>query len=315
MALDLPSTVTEGAFFDLLITFILFAGITWLISIINNLVSRLAIYHDPKSEPFLKKVFLVFMIYILLSIPVLFSIWVSITFIFSTKDLTATEIISLNNAKLMFIPIATLTFLFLMRMLMNPTYNNFDFLLRIGSNEGANLNKIRETTIIFKERVNSFFSSFICITLVIFLFFMIVSLWGSPDATSFQSNIGNIIPTLDEGSSITLAESYLVSLVILTLFIEIALYVGNPVFKNEWLIKIEQKQLTIEVFETFEMKKTDKLFYYANHYRVFLSKLPSKFIPSIKNKIEEIKKANSLIKRRHSSHYSYYYAEERTEDK
>ncbi len=313
MVLDLPPTVTEGIFFDLLVTFILFTGIAWLISIINDLISRLAIYHDPKSEPFLKKVFLVFMVYVLLSIPILFSIWISITFIFSTKGLSATEITSLNNAKLMFIPIATLTFLFLMRMLMNPTYNNFDSFLRMSSKGRANFNKVREATIIFKERVNSFFSSFICITLVIFLFYMIVSLWGSPDATSFQNNIGNIIPTLDEGASITLAESYLVSLVILTLFIETVLYIGNPVFKNEYLIEREQRKPTVEVFETFGLKTTDKLFYYANHNRVFLFKLPSEFIPSIKNKIEEIKKFNSLVKKRNSPHHSYYYADEMTE--
>src|SRR5208283_3206256 len=93
------------------------------------------------------KITRVFILFLGLSPFVLFSIYISLKFILiPAYNATPDEITSINNATIGVTPIATLVFLFLMRMLMNPTYNNFESIINIGSKEKTNLKKIKEVT-------------------------------------------------------------------------------------------------------------------------------------------------------------------------
>ena len=298
---------------------VLVGCIAWFISFINDSISRLAIYHNPKTkhnqngESFWVKITRVFILFLGLSPFVLFSIYISLKFILiPAYNATPDEITSINNATIGVTPIATLVFLFLMRMLMNPTYNNFESIINIGSKEKTNLKKIKEVTLVFKERVNSFFSSYIWITLIIFVFYVLVNMMGSINATMFQNTINSIIPQLNSDSIIVEAAAYFTALIILTFFIEGLLYFGHPVTQTPWLRVKKQIPLTIDTFKTFGLSRKDRLLYCINQGIALLLNTPSQFVSSLKIIFKDMKRIKPLNKK-HT--LSTYYMEEETEEK
>jgi hypothetical protein len=277
-------TLTEAFLAFLLALFFL-----WLIEHINAHISRLALYHEAKckfnnnGEPLILKIFLVFISYLNLTVPVFLSIYISIKFLPINGTLTPDEIKSFSDATILYTFIGTLTFLFLMRLLMNPTQANVDVLLKIRVikfDEGI-MEEIKK----FKDRIHSFFFSYICITLIIAIFYLLVILEGSQSYSSLEERISLFIPIIDRTTFAIDIVGFFISLTILTLFLEIVLWKAYPVIRIPWKRKTKQEPLTVENFKTFRLSARDWLLYHFNLKVSLIREIPSKAISFFKFKI------------------------------
>jgi hypothetical protein len=187
---------------------------------INEALSRLAIYHSPKTrynchgEPFYIKVWRVFTLYVFLSI--FFFVAILVTMRFSGITNLAGAVISSE--------IGTIFLLIIIRLLLNPIS---DIYLK-----GIYPKESREGAIkIFKERIVSLFFSYLCITWMVFILYLLVNI-----GVSIQISLDYFVPSdLFDLSSISLLFfSYVISLLILTLITEGFLRWCLPIDQIPW---------------------------------------------------------------------------------
>ncbi len=222
MVLDQTTIILEytGATI-IFVGFLVEVGMLFILSI-NEVLSRLAIYHSPKTqnnvngEPFLLKVWNVLITYVFLSL--FFFVAILVTMRFSGITNLDGSVISSE--------IGTIFLLIVIRWLLNPT-------------ETASLQrsypkeKAKDAIKIFKERIVSLFLSYICITWIIFVLYLIVNIAGG---VSFQTSINYFVPNdlFQPGSLLMLFISYSVSLIFLTLITEAALRWFVPIDQTPW---------------------------------------------------------------------------------
>jgi hypothetical protein len=295
MAIDLaPLLFLEG-----LAILCLISLITWLIVFVNDNLTRLGAYHVLKTkfcsngESFYLKVLKVFLIYIGLFLPVYFSIYVSLKFIQVVDVKLATQgIIELS-------PLFTIVFLILMRLLMNPTLIDVETLLKLKTRD-QDFEKIKKAAETFKERVLSFFSSYISLTLIIFFFYMLIQFYiithNPSDASSAMNTIISTESIPDNESISSMIVTYLGLLVFFTFFTEFQLWAGTPIIQTEWKRVNKQKTLGIETFETFGLSKKDKLRYHFNHKLI----IPVRNMPSKLRSFLDLKLGNYIRRCRRS---------------
>lgn len=266
----------------------LFGFISWLMIFVNNNLSQLGIYHIRKTknncngENFPIKLIKVFSTYVSLFPLVYFSIYITLKFLpFSDATIGYQGII--KGA-----PLFTIVFLILMRVLMNPTYTNVDNFLKI-LRRRQNFELVKKNTEIFKERILTFFSSYISLTLIVFILYALVEYYI---AVYNPSNIPGIIESIWPASSIpdkdtisALILTYLSLFVLFIIGIEIMLWINIPIIQTDWEIARREKPLTIDIFKTFGLSKRD-LFIYHFHQKVSLiSQMLSKTIIFLKFKL------------------------------
>jgi hypothetical protein len=300
MSVDLNSLIPL-ILLECLIVFISATYIGVLISVIDDKISQLALYHQPRTknnkngEPFYKKVIMVFWYYLLLTPFVFLSIYISLKFIQISPVSSLDQIKAINNTIAIFTPSAALIFLFLMRWLMNPTYSSISVILRYRKIDQKD--KIILTEII-KERIHSFFSSYICITLIIFIFFITVAILESiaqQDISFFENTITLLFSTnLDQDTIVKVLIVYLVSLVVLTIINEGVLFKDSPIVQTPW------------------RKGTQRTLIYYFNPQPSIYNIPSKTISFLKIQFGFIIKRNKHLNKKR--YFSYYYMEETTED-
>jgi hypothetical protein len=280
------SVLNEVVFALLLIGFFL-----WLIERVNSHTAKLATYHEGKSkfnnkgENFFLKCFLVFVSYLNLSMPVFFSIYISIILMPTPDNLTLDEAKLYYDAVIFYTFVGTLVFLFIMRFLTNPTRENYLILLKF---RRVRLdNKLFEDIRIFKERILSFFFSYICITLIIAIFYFIVCLRASQSLGGFESKIVRFIPIIDQTTLIVYTIAFFTALILFTIVIEMVLWMDHPIIKLPLEKKENQETLTVENFETFRLSQKDLLLYHFNHRLVIpIITVPPKFYSLLKLKLD-----------------------------
>jgi hypothetical protein len=214
----------------------------------------------------------------------------------------------------MITPLFTIVFLILMRLLMNPTISNVEYLLKLRRKE-PDFELVKKAAETFKERVLTFFSSYISLTLIIFIFYAIIQYYtivhnpsDLPGTVKFIIS-SDSIP--DQDSILKLAFSYLGLLILFTVLIEIGLWVGTPIIQTRWMSKKKQKPLTVETFEKFRLSKWDSFLYDLNKIISLIREMSSNFVPVLKITFEAIKRRNKRPSKKRN--FSYYYMEEMTE--
>jgi hypothetical protein len=292
MAIDLaPLLFLEG-----LAILCLISLITWLIVFVNDNLTKLGTYHVLKTkfsangETFYFKILKVFLIYISLFPPIYFSIYISLKFIQVVDVKLATQgIIELS-------PLFTIVFLILMRLLMNPTLIDIETLLKLKTRD-QDFEKIKKAAETFKERILSFFSSYISLTLIIFVFYAIIQFYiithNPSDASSAMNNILSTESIPDNESINSMIVTYLGILVFFTFFTEFQLWAGTPIIQTEWKRDNKQKPLNIEIFDTFGLSKKDKLCYLFHHrFIIPTCNIPSKLRSFLELKIDNYIRRN-----------------------
>ena len=206
------------------VAFLILFGMLFILCI-NEGMSRLAIYHSPKSrnncngEPFYRKFFEVLMIYIFLSL--FFFVAILVTMRFSgITNLDGSIIVS---------EIGTLFLMIMIRLLLNPTSEHL--VKKIYPNESTAI-----AIKIFKERIISLFFSYLCITWIIFSLYLLVKI---SEGVTFQSSVGYFIPTDFPDAIFFIIITYGVSLFVLTLVTEIYLRLLLPFEQTPWVNKRE----------------------------------------------------------------------------
>jgi hypothetical protein len=264
---------------------ILFSLVSWLIVFVNDNLSRLGTYHTLKTkfnsngEGFVPKLIKVFLIYISLFLPTYFSIYISLKF------LQVTDVSIAGRGIITLTPLFTIVFLILMRHLMNPTVNNIETLLKFWRKE-PDFEVIKKAAETFKERILTFFSSYISLTLIVFVMYLIVQYYTVIHNPSNLAGTVNLIVSQDsipdQDTISTLTISYLGLLVFFMLLVEIGLFLGTPIVQASWKVKKHQKQLTVETFETFGLSKKDLLRYHFNRVISLIRQMPSKTVAFLK---------------------------------
>ncbi|MFA4850662.1 MAG: hypothetical protein WC626_13135 [Methanoregula sp.] len=267
---------------------ILFTLISWLIVFVNDNLSRLGTYHSIKTkynsngEGFVLKLFKVFLIYISLFLPTYFSIYISLKF------LQVTDVSIAGRGIITLTPLFTIVFLILMRHLMNPTINNIEILLKFRRKE-PDFEVVKKAAETFKERILTFFSSYISLTLIVFVLYLIVQYYTVIHNPSGLAGTVNLIVSQDsipdQDTISTLTISYIGLLVFFMFWVEIGLFIGTPIIQASWNVKRPQKPLTVETFETFGLSKKDLLRYRFNHMVSYIRQMPSKAIAFLKIKL------------------------------
>jgi hypothetical protein len=258
---------------------ILFSLISWLIVFVNDNLSRLGKYHSLKTrlnsngEGFVQKLFKVFLIYISLFLPTYFSIYISLKF------LQVTDVSIAGRGIITLTPLFTIVFLILMRYLMNPTINNIEILLKLRRKE-PDFEELKKAAETFKERILTFFSSYISLTLIVFVMYLIVQFYT---VINNPSNLASTVNTIvsqdsipDQDTISTLTISYLGLLVFFMFLVESGLFLGTPIVQASWKVQRHSKQLTVETFETFGLSKKDLLRYHINRIISLIHQMPSK---------------------------------------
>jgi hypothetical protein len=116
------------------------------------------------------------------------------------------------------------------------------------------------------------------------------------------------IPVIDLTTFTLDLIGFLISLIILTFFLEIVFWKAYPVIRMPYKRKTKQEPLTVETFKTFRLSAKDWLLYHLNNKLIpAIHMMPSKAI----SLIGDIKKRKQLNKKRK---FSYYYEEEMAED-
>lgn len=212
----IPSYTVSILFF---VGFLILLGTLFIFGI-NEALSRLAIYHAPKTqynchgEPFYIKVWKVFTFYVFLSI--FFFVAILVTMRFSGITNLDGAVISSE--------IGTIFLLIIIRLLLNPTS---DIHLK-----GIYPKESREGAIkIFKERIVSLFFSYLCITWMIFILYLLVNI-----GVNIRTSLDYFVPPdLFDLSSISLVFfSYIISLFVLTLITEGFLRWRLPIDQTPW---------------------------------------------------------------------------------
>jgi len=290
---DFSPLIQSGAINDFGVSLLLFGLFSWMIIRINAQMSALAQYHQPKTnfnkngESIIVKWIKVSLIFLNLSPFVFFAIFISLKLIFISINATQEEITSLNNATIFYTFVGTIVFLFLMRLLMNPTRDNLESLLKIRVREIDK--KVIEEAGKFKERILSLFFSYICITLLIFIFYSMVNILGSRNLAGLQERMIPFIPTLDQNFIIVDIASFLLALVIFTTIGEIFLYAGSPIIQTQYQMIKKPKPLTVETFETFGLSKKDLFLYHFRHKISDILNMPLKKISLLRLKFGNFK--------------------------
>lgn len=291
MAID----VTSLFLLEVFGIFVLIGFISWLIVFVNDNLTRLGMYHTLKTkyefngEGLFSKIFKVFTIYVSLFPFVYFSIYISLKFLpFSDINLGSQAIIKGG-------PLFTIVLLILMRLLMNPTYGNTETLLRLQRRE-VSFARLKLNAETFKERILTFFSSYISLTLIVFFFYLLVQydvLVHNP--TALPNIINSIFPSggvPDEDTISALVTTYSALLILLTVTIEIVLWGGVPIIQTRWEVRKTPRPLTVESFEIFGLSKKDLILYYINKQISLVSNMPSEVISFFKLKLGNIKGGN-----------------------
>jgi hypothetical protein len=261
--------------------------ITKVIVFVNDNLSKLATYHSLKTslningEGFLFKLLKVLFIYVSLFPLTYFSIYISLKFI-----QTGTDIQIANKGIITLAPLFTIVFLLLMRVLTNPTFDDIEVYLKLKRRE-SNFELIKNSAETFKERNLTFFSSFISITLIVFILYGIIQYYKIMHNPSDIAETVNFITSNeslpDEESILALASSYFGILTIFTFLTEMGLALSGPIIQTPWKIREAQKPLTVETFETFGLSTKDLLRYRIRHMISDFSKIPTRIIFFIQN--------------------------------
>ncbi len=277
MSVDLGS-LAPWIILECIVVFVSVAYLGPFIVFIYDKISKLAIYHEPKTrncdsgEPFFHKIIKVFWYYLCLTPFVFLSIYISLKFIQIISTSSLDQIKNQNTSLALLTPTIALIFLFLMRWLMNPTYSKLHSFLKIRSKSPVNKDTEKMAEI-FKERVHSLFSSYICMTLIISLFFITATIATSViarDLSFFSNTMTSLFSTSLTGDMVI--ESlilFIISLAILTIIIEVILLTEFPIIRVQWVCE-----------------ERNKPFYNLN--REFIPtvyKIPSKMISLIKVKL------------------------------
>jgi hypothetical protein len=287
--------------------FFLFAFISWVIIFVNSNISQLGTYHTRKTrnnsngESFFSKLIMVFLTYVSLLPFVYFSIYITLKFLpFSNTTLGTQGIVKAA-------PLFTIVFLILMRILMNPTYINAGRLLTI-RRMIPKFEIVNEDTEVFKERILTFFSSYISLTLIVFVFYALVEYYiVVHNPSDLPSALESFLPTNsipDPDTTSALILTYFSLLILSITGIEILLWFDIPIIQTDWEIKRKQKPLTVETFETFKLSDKDLFLYYFHKEISLIRNMPPKFITFLKTSFESIKKSSHHNKNRNISYYS-----------
>jgi hypothetical protein len=199
-----------------------------LILTIDDVISKLATYHTPKSksnkdgESFGIKFWRVLIAYAFLTLIFSFAIVISLRF----SGITA------GPAIVLVAPIGTLTFLIIMRLLLNPTWDHP--IVKLKPRE-----KLEDVIKLFKERIFSIFFSYVCITWIVFILYLLVCIGSN---IPFQESINYFFPSLPSlapstelfSDILTLFAAYVVSLFTLAFFAEIFLLRSLPIIQTPW---------------------------------------------------------------------------------
>jgi hypothetical protein len=168
---------------------------------------------------------------------------------------------------------------------MNPTVDNIDILLKLRRKE-PDFEVLKKAAATFKERILTFFSSYISLTLIVFVLYLIIQYYAVIHSPSNLAGTVNIIvspdsiPDQETISELTI--SYIELLIFFMFFVEIGLFVGTPIIQDTWNVKRSQKPLTVETFETFGLSKIDLFCYRFKHFISDIRKMPSKAVAFLK---------------------------------
>lgn len=275
METNLP--LIDRTLFDVFIAFLLIIIFSYLITFVNNHMSKLATYHEiqtgnnPNGEWIFSKFGLVLMSYLNLILPIFISLWISLKLIFLSLTVPQGEAETIDEAILIYSLVGTLVIFVLMRFLMNLTEKDVGSVLkvRVGEINENVKDKVRK----FKERILSLFFSYVFITLLIFIFFLLANLYGSQNGETFYQRMHPFLINVDPTVIPTYVLSFFIALVILAAGTEILLITGRPIIQDRRIKNNKSRPLTLETFETFKLSRRDLFRYYLNH----------KVVPSIRN--------------------------------
>jgi len=187
-----------------------------IITIFNDELGKLSLYHTPKTknnsngEPFFTKCKKIIKVYLRLSIFIFVPIYATLVF----------DGMSNPDTIVMIAEIGTIAILIVSRILMNPTWDHP--IIR----ENKNNEKLIESVLLFKERIFSLFFAFISITWI-FLFLLLISTIGQPEVMP-------LVPKDIVGATLLiLLIDYIISLVIIAIITEKALFEWQPIVQTQ----------------------------------------------------------------------------------
>ncbi|MGD1005235.1 MAG: hypothetical protein ABR887_07420 [Methanoregulaceae archaeon] len=221
MAIDLLHFILLDFIDILMFGFVLILYVGLLILTIDVGMTKLATYHTPKTqyningEPFGVKFWRVLIVYAFLSLIIFIAIIITLRFSGITNV----------AASLLVAQMGTVVLLILMRLLLNPTWDHS--LIKLKPEE-----KPEVTIKLFKERIFSLFFSYVCITWIVFMLYLLVSIGGNVQLSEAINYF--IPPDLDLNAIIMLTVSYAASLFVLALVTELFLLRSLPIVQTPW---------------------------------------------------------------------------------
>jgi hypothetical protein len=310
MAIDYSTLFIEEAMGIIL----LMGFISSLLVFVNDNLTKLGKYHTQKTrynsdgEDFILKVIKVFAIYVSLFPLVCFSIYITLKFLpFSNTQIGYQGIITLT-------PLFSIVFLIVMRFLMNPTWDNVEKVLKIRGRE-SDYESIKKVAEVFKERILTFFSSYISLTLIVFVLYAIIEWYIVVQHPSELPNAMNSIVSInnlpDPDTASALIKTYFSVLIFFMVAFEILLWIYVPIIQTNWEVRRQPKPLTVENFEKFRLSTLGLIHYNLNKDISFIRQIPSNFIPSLKVAFETINRRNKHLNKKRN--FSYYYMAEMNE--